>query len=171
MSKDPADIELDETDLELLEYIESDFDVSLEELSDQLDLSKSAVHYRLNKLKENGVITGVTADLAPLIFGLDMVALTEISVVHERGYSEEIGEQLSEIDGVEQVYYTMGDIDFMAIVRVQDRDQMNEVIDSIIAIDGVNQTSSTFVMDEIPHQGGVVANLRDDATDRLLDEE
>lgn len=64
----------------------------------------------------------------------------------------------------------MGDIDFMAIDRVQDRDQMNEVIDSIIAIDGVNQTSSTFVMDEIPHNGGLIANLREDAVGRLLNE-
>ncbi|QLC35380.1 Lrp/AsnC family transcriptional regulator (plasmid) [Halarchaeum sp. CBA1220] len=170
MSGNPtAEVEFDETDLELLEYIESDFDVSLETLAEQLDLSKSAVHYRLNKLKESGVVTGITADLDSLAFGLDMVALTEVSVVHERGYSEEFAEELGAVDGVEQVYYTMGDVDFVLVVRVQDRDQMNGVIDDIIAIEGVEQTSSRFVMDEHRPDEGVVSNLPDAATDVLLD--
>lgn len=47
-------VEFDETDLELLETIEADYDVSLDTLASELGLSKSAIHYRLNKLKENG---------------------------------------------------------------------------------------------------------------------
>ncbi|GAD51852.1 transcriptional regulator, AsnC family [Halarchaeum acidiphilum MH1-52-1] len=161
--------ELDETDLELLEYIETDFDVSLETLSEQLDLSKSAVHYRLNKLKDRGVVEGVTADLDPLAFGLDMVAITEVSVTHESGYSEKVGVKLSEIGGVEQAYYTMGDVDFVVIVRVQNRNQMNDVIDQIVAINGVNQTSSRFVMDEVKSNPNVVVGMPARAKDAILE--
>src|SRR6056297_3676865 len=93
-------LNLDETDLEILERVEDDFDVSLETLADQLDLSKSAIHYRLNKLKDNGVIQGVTADVDPLALGLEMAAITDVMVTHESGYSEDIGEQLIELDGV-----------------------------------------------------------------------
>ena len=82
--------DLDSVDLALLERVERDFDVSLETLSEELDLSRSAVHYRLEKLEESGVITGVTADLDPTALGLDMVAITEVSVTHEEGYSENI---------------------------------------------------------------------------------
>ncbi|GGN21238.1 Lrp/AsnC family transcriptional regulator [Halarchaeum nitratireducens] len=168
MSKQTTgDVDLDETDLELLEYIESDFDVSLETLSDHLELSKSAIHYRLNKLREDGVVTGTTADLDPLAFGLDMVALTQVTVVHESGYSDALGARLSAVSGVEQVYYTMGDVDFVLVVRVQDREQMNDVIEEVIAIDGVNQTSSRFVMDEIRGDEGTVENLREDALEAL----
>ncbi|ESP87034.1 AsnC family transcriptional regulator [Candidatus Halobonum tyrrellensis G22] len=166
-----SDVEFDETDLALLEQVEGDFDVSLETLSDRLELSKSAVHYRLNKLKDSGVITGVTADLDPLAFGLDMVALTEVTVDHTEGYSETVGERLDAVEGVERVYYTMGDVDFVAVVRVQNRDQMNDVIDDIVAIDAVDQTSSRFVLDEIGGDAGVVGNVRDEATDALLDRE
>jgi len=49
------------------------------------------------------------------------------------------------IPGVEEVYYTMGDIDFVAISRVQTRDQLNDLIEEIVSIDGVNETSSKFV--------------------------
>lgn len=162
-------LNLDETDLEILERVEDDFDVSLETLADQLDLSKSAIHYRLNKLKDNGVIQGVTADVDPLALGLEMAAITDVMVTHESGYSEDIGEQLIELDGVDQVYYTMGDVDFVVISRVQSRDQLNELIDRIVAIDGVNKTSSKFVMQEFEANGGVAGNLTDEAREAVLD--
>lgn len=160
--------DFDEIDLALIEAVEEDFDVSLEILAEKLDLSKSAVHYRLNKLKENEVITGVTADIDPRPFGLDMVAITEISVTHEEGYSVEIGSQLAEIEGVEQTYYTMGDVDFITIMRVQNRAQMNEVIETMVAIDGVNETSSQFVMAEIKSNPQVVTNMSDETRTALL---
>ncbi|MFC6716077.1 Lrp/AsnC family transcriptional regulator [Natrialbaceae archaeon GCM10025810] len=160
---------LDESDLAILEQVEADFDVSLETLAKELDISKSAVHYRLNKLKDNGVIQSVTADVDPLAFGLEMVAITDISVTHESGYSEDIGGELNKLKGVEQVYYTMGDIDFVVISRVQSRDQLNDLIDRIVAIDGVNETSSKFVMQEFENDRSVVANLTKKAREGVLD--
>jgi Lrp/AsnC family leucine-responsive transcriptional regulator len=162
-------VKLDEMDLALLERVETDFDVSLEELAGELDLSKSAVHYRLNKLKDGGVIEGVTADLNPLSFDLEMVAITDVSVTHEQGYSETIGEQLATIDGVEQVYYTMGDTDFVVISRVQDRDQMNDLIDEMVAIEGINETSSKFVMQEIENGRKIVRNMSDDVVNSIIE--
>lgn len=172
MSRTAMDIEeFDETDLELLETIEADFDVSLDTLASELGLSKSAIHYRLNKLRENGVIEGVTADLDPVPFGLDMVAITEVSVTHEHGYSESVGTELAAIDGVEQVYYTMGDVDFVCISRVQDRNQMNKVIEDMVAIESVNETSSRFVMDEISTSPKFMANLSEEMRTNLMDQE
>ena len=166
---DRTSTDFDDVDLALLESIESDFDVSLETLAEELGLSKSAVHYRVNKLKDKGVITGVTADIDPEPFGLEMVAITEVSVTHEEGYSEDIGQELADIEGVEQVYYTMGDVDFVTITRVQNRDQMNDVIESMVAIDGVNETSSRFVMNEIESDASVLTNMSDDIREVLLD--
>jgi len=160
-TEEGREVELDDTDVELLRRIERDFDVSLDTLADELPLSRSAVHYRLSKLKETGVVEGVTADLDPLAFGLDMVAITDVSVTHEEGYSEEIGTELAAISGVEQVYYTMGDVDFVIIVRVRDRDRMNEVINRIVAIESVKETSSRFVMDEVKSSPKVLTNSFD----------
>lgn len=165
---DSEHMDFDEITLKLLRCVESDFDVSLDVLSEKLGLSKSAVHYRLNKLKDSGVIRGVTADLDPLSLGLNMVAITEISVRHEQGYSEDIGTSLAGVDGVEQVYYTMGDIDFVVISRVQDRSQMNNLIDEIVAIDGVNETSSRFVMDEVQTSPKVMPCVSKSAEESLL---
>lgn len=168
-NSDDAVADLDELDIRLLEHIEKDFDVSLEDLSERLGVSKSAIHYRLSKLREKDVITGVSADLDPLAFGLNMVILSDVSVTHDTGYAEEIGSQLTEIDGVEQVYYTMGDVDFVVISRVQNRTQMNRLIDEMVAIDGVNETSSRFIMRELKTDTTPLANMSDSMKETVVD--
>lgn len=161
--------DLDDVDLEILHQIEDDFDVSLETVAQQLGLSKSAVHYRITKLKDEGIIEGVTADVDPAALGLEMVAITDVSVTHREGYSENIGEEIMSIDGVEQVYYTMGDVDFVAVSRVQARDQLNDLIEEIVAIDGVNETSSKFVLGEFHGTRNVSANLTQSGRDAIID--
>lgn len=164
-----GDYAFDETDLALLERVEADFDVSLQELADELAISKSAVHYRLKNLEAAGVIRGRVADLDPAAFGLDTVVLTEVVVAHEQGYAAEIGEQLSALPGVEQAYYTMGDVDFLLVSRLRNRAQTNELIDSIVAIDGVNETSSRFVMQELTSDRRLLGNLSAERRAALLE--
>lgn len=160
--------DLDEIDLQILQRVERDFDVSLGTIAEELDLSKSAIHYRVNKLKDNGIIQGVTADVDPLALDLEMVSITDISVTHEQGYSESIGQEIMAISGVEKVFYTMGDVDFVAISRVQTRSQLNELIEKIVGIDGVNETSSKFVMEEFHDGRNLTGNLTDEGREAVL---
>jgi Lrp/AsnC family transcriptional regulator, leucine-responsive regulatory protein len=161
------DPQLDETDLEILDAVEEDADRSLEELAERLDLSKSTIHYRLNKLKENDVITKVSATIDPRALGLNMLVITEVTVSHERGYADEIGSQLLEIDGIVEAFYTMGDVDFVVLSRVQSREQMNRLIDEIVAIAGVNETSSRFVMQELKTGSDVTTALSEEMRDQI----
>lgn len=160
---------VDETDVAILERVERDADVNLAELAEELELSKSAVHYRLNKLKDANVITSVSADIDPLALGLNMVVITEVSVAHESGYAEDIGQSLTAIDGVFQVYYTMGDVDFVVHSRVQNRDQMNDLVDEIVTIDGVNETSSKFVMRELKTSTRTVEHMSEEMVRDAVD--
>jgi DNA-binding Lrp family transcriptional regulator len=160
---------LDEKDVRILRRIEEDYEINLEQLSEELELSKSAVHYRLKKLKENGVVRRIMAEIDPLAFGLDMMMLTDVMVSHEEGYAQEIGANLADIEGVTKVYYTMGDVDFMILSRVQNRTQMNRLVDEIVAIDGVDETSSTFIMDEIKDNHEVVSALSQKMIENVLE--
>lgn len=161
--------DLDKTDLELLANIETDFDTNLEQLSNELGLSKSAIHYRLNKLREKDIIQTVTADLDPLAFGLNMMMITNVVVSHQSGYAKDIGAQLAGTKGIQQVYYTMGDVDFVVLSRVQNRDQLNTLIDTIVSIEGVNETSSRFVMQELKTDTRTVSNMTVEMRGNVLD--
>lgn len=163
-------VKLDETDIALLSAVERDFDVSLETLAAELGLSKSAVHYRLSKLKDNGVISGISATIDPLVLGVSMVMIIEVSVTHERGYADEIGTRLTQIGGVQHVYYTMGDVDFIVIARVATREQMNNLLDDLVAVDGVDETTSHFVMKELPSSRERLLNLSESQASHLLSE-
>ncbi|SNR34764.1 Lrp/AsnC family transcriptional regulator [Halorubrum vacuolatum] len=167
MESDSTERRFDEIDLQILERLESDHDLNLSDLSEEIGLSKSAIHYRLNNLKEDGVITAISADLDPQRFGLEMLVITEVYVTHESGYAADTGEAIAATTGVQDVYYTMGDVDFIVIFRAQNRDQINDVIAKLIAIDGVNETSSTFVMDEIKSDGRVLANMSDEMRENV----
>lgn len=160
---------LDEIDIGILERIEQDFDVSLETLAEELDITTSTVHYRINKMKEQGVIDAITADVDPLKLGLEMVAITDVFVSHETGYSENIGNKLQSLQNVQQVYYTMGDVDFVVISRVQTREGIDEIINRIINIDGVNETSSKFVMQEFDGTSSLVSNMTDEERQSVVD--
>lgn len=108
--------DLDEQDLALVRQVERVFDASLGELADVLGFSKSTIHYRIKRLRAQGVTKGVTADVEPLALGLAMM-ITEVSVSHEKGYADEIGINFTEIQGVMGVYCTMGDVDFLVLSR------------------------------------------------------
>lgn len=160
--------DLDEHDLEILRTLERSNEKNLEELAADLDLSKSTIHYRLNRLKDRGVIANVSATIDPRALGMTMVVITDVHVSHESGYAEEIGEELTDVAGVQQVYYTMGDVDFMIISRVQNHDQMNELLDEIVAIEGVNKTSSRFVMDELKGEDRLLETMSEGMVDHVL---
>ncbi|OIB58958.1 Lrp/AsnC family transcriptional regulator [Natrialba sp. SSL1] len=163
------DVDLDETDIEILKRLEKSDDKNLEELSDELGLSKSAIHYRVTNLKQSDVITTISADVDPHALDLNMLLFTEVTVSHESGYAEDVGESLTEIDGVNHVYYMMGDVDFIVISRVQNHDQMHALIDDIVEIDGVNETSSRFVIQELETGGQLIDNMSDEMVDQVVE--
>jgi DNA-binding Lrp family transcriptional regulator len=171
MSHTHATSDLDENDLDIIRELERGDDKNFEELADELGLSKSTVHYRLNRLKETGVITEISANVDPHALGLSMTVITEVYVSHESGYADEIGEELVDVAGVQEVYYTMGDVDFMVVSRVQNHEQMNDLIDRIVAIDGVNETSSRFVMRKLEGGDGIVETMSEAMIDRVLESE
>ncbi|WP_435073543.1 Lrp/AsnC family transcriptional regulator [Halorubrum sp. HHNYT27] len=171
MNHTDATSDLDEIDLEIIREFEQNDEKSLEELADELDLSTSAIHYRLNQLKDSGVITSTSANIDPHALGMSMVTITEVYVYHESGYADDIGDELAALPGVQQVFYTMGDVDFIVVSRVQDHEQMNELIDKIVALDGVNETSSRFVMRELKNDSRLLETMSDEMIDKVLEAE
>jgi len=171
MNHTDATSDLDEIDLEIIREFEQNDEKSLEELADGLGLSKSAIHYRLNQLKDSGVITDISANIDPHALGMSMVSITEVYVYHDSGYADDIGDELANLPGVQQVFYTMGDVDFIVISRVQNHEQMNELIDKIVAIEGVNETSSRFVMRELKNDSRLLETMSEGMIDNVLETE
>jgi len=137
---------MDEKDIQILATIASDGTASAAKIEDATGIPRSTVHYRLNQLRESGVITNDLYDVDLDEIGLSITLISEIWAEFGEGYQDAIGEELAAVEGVNQVYFTMGDTDFVAIAHVANREMVETLVEEYETIDGIQRTSSKFVI-------------------------
>ncbi|KAB1185438.1 MULTISPECIES: Lrp/AsnC family transcriptional regulator [Haloferax] len=143
---------MDDRDIEILNAVFELEDPSPKEVGDVTGIPKSTVHYRLKKLREDGIIKNdlFAVDLEKI--NLDLTIITEVDAQYREGYHKDVGNALSTIEGVNQVYFTMGDTDFIVIAHLPSRDKVEELIEQYEVIEGVERTSSKFVISTIKNE-------------------
>jgi len=72
----------------------------------------STIHYRLNNLREDGVIENDLYDLDHEALGLGVTVIVEVLADYEGPY-EEFAEELLAVEGVTEAFFTMGETDFV----------------------------------------------------------
>src|SRR5690606_33665078 len=73
---------MDETDARLLELLQANSQRTNAELAAQVGLSPAAVHKRLRRLRESGVIERYTVLLDPHKLGLDLMCFVDVRFKH-----------------------------------------------------------------------------------------
>ncbi|WP_115865685.1 Lrp/AsnC family transcriptional regulator [Halorussus litoreus] len=137
---------MDEKDIRILTAVADEGVRSPDKIEDITGIPKSTVHYRLEQLREEGVLKNDVYDMDLEKLGLSITLISEVWAEFEEGYHETVGEQLADIEGVNQVYFTMGDTDFVVISHVTDRKMVESLIADYEAIDEIRRTSSKFVV-------------------------
>jgi len=145
--KNPAT--LDKSDRIILKMLQDDCNVSLKKIGEKTGLSSSTVHYRVNRLVEEGVITGFKACVNPLKVGKEILAISLITGRYGPDYVKKIGEKVSKIPGVWAAYFLLGNIDFAILLRASSREELKDIIDSIIRIDEVERSNTYLILDRI----------------------
>ncbi len=136
---------MDEKDLQILKAMEDLETASTDEVSDATDIPISTVHYRLNNLREEGVIKNDRLDIDLDEIGLGITVLVEVFTKGEQDHSKS-GEAIADIEGVTKVFFTMGETDFIALARLPGRESVERLISEFEQIEEVAQTNSTFVI-------------------------
>ncbi|MFC6834912.1 Lrp/AsnC family transcriptional regulator [Halomarina ordinaria] len=136
---------MDERDIRLLKAIADLGTGSPERLHEETDIPVSTIHYRLNNLKEAGVIENDLYDVDLEAFGLGVTVIVEVLADYAGPY-EEVGEKLLAVEGVTQAHFTMGETDFVVIARLTDSDMVERLIRDFETIDEVERTNSTYVI-------------------------
>ncbi|WP_255191346.1 Lrp/AsnC family transcriptional regulator [Natronobeatus ordinarius] len=158
---------LDERDVEILFAIAEEESLSTETIHEVTGIPKSTVHYRLQNLKEEGVITNDLYELDLEKVGFGITVISEVWAEFGEGYHERIGQKLAEIEGVNQVYFTMGETDFVVISRLTSRDMVERLVEDYESIEEVRRTSSKFVITTLKADTGI-GTLRDYSRESLL---
>lgn len=139
---------IDQIDLRILEELMSDARLSVRELAARVSISRANAHWRVARLREEGVIIGFGAEVNPKALGLDVVATIIVSL-DQPGWRQ-AREALEALPEVEYVALTSGAFDCLVIVRAPDVGTIkNVVLERMLAIPQIKSIKSSFVLEEV----------------------
>lgn len=161
---------MDKKDIQILKAALVEGTSSPDKIQEHTDIPKSTVHYRLNQLREEGILKNDLFDMDLDKLGLSLTIISDVKAEFEEGYHEIVGEKLAEVEGVNQVYFTMGDTDFVVIGHVTNRAMVESIVESYQRIDEIQRTSSKFVISTVKNERHPLNDFEHDTlVDALID--
>ena len=136
--------ELTAQDQLLIQLLRQNARASVTDLARDMNLSRTTVQQRLNRLEEQGVITGYTVRLSPRAEANAIQA--HVMVKSDSQNSRQLTDSLSKIPQVETVLSVSGRYDYIVILRVADTQQLDDVLDQIWEVEGITGTESSVVL-------------------------
>lgn len=155
MSKSPKDpftpADLDRIDRRILQLLQRDGRMSNADLAKAAHVSAATCHRRTQRLFEAGYIKAVRAEIAPEKVGRG--ALVIVGVVLDRSTPDSFAAfeaAARKLKVVLDCHLVAGDFDYFLKVRVRDMADFNRLHGAqLIALPGVRQTRTFFVMKEV----------------------
>lgn len=142
---------LDKTDRKILKLLQTEGRLSNAELAERVNVSPATCHRRTQRLFDDGVIGSVRAMVDPN--HVDRAALVIVGVVLDRSTPQSFAEFEDAVRGLNFVldcHLVAGDFDYFLKIRVKDMADFNRLHgEKLIALPGVRQTRTFFVMKEV----------------------
>jgi len=135
---------MDTTDREILAALREDGRISTALLGRRLNLSRTTVHSRIERLLARGVITGFTVRLGPETERGEIQAHVMITVVPKLQARAEAA--LRRLPEVRKLYAVSGQHDCIAVVATETVGEMDRLLDLIGSLDGIDRTVSSIVL-------------------------
>ena len=148
-SSKPSD--LDRIGLKMLRLLQANGRLTNAELAEKVGVSAATCHRRTQRLFDNGYIQQVRAMVAPQ--KVDRGALVMVGVVLDRSTPESFAafeQAVAKLRFILDCHLVAGDFDYFLKIRVGDMADFNRIHgEQLIALPGVRQTRTFFVMKEV----------------------
>jgi len=145
----PTDI--DRIDRHILGHLQDNGRLTNAELAERVNVSPATCHRRTQRLFEEGYIEAVRAHVSPEKVGRG--ALVIVGVVLDRSTPESFAAfeaAIKKLSFILDCHLVAGDFDFFLKIRVRDIADFNKLHgEKLIALPGVRQTRTFFVMKEV----------------------
>ena len=140
-----GDDHFDRTDVRLLLELAEDPRATAVALAERTGLSRNTVQARLLRLEQR--LGSFERRVPPRALGYPMTAFVLVQVVQRR--LDEVAAALADVPEVLQVHGISGQPDLFVHVVATDGDDLYRIAGQILAIDGVERTSTSLVMREL----------------------
>lgn len=135
---------IDDNDRKILNIIQQDGRIASAEIARQVGLAPSAVHERLKKLEERGVVRGYNACIDPKKVGFGLIAFV---FVRTNECGDGTDELLATIPEVLEVHDVAGEDSYLLKVRASDPEDLALLLrEKLKAIPSVISTRTTVVL-------------------------
>jgi DNA-binding Lrp family transcriptional regulator len=135
---------VDAIDHKLITALRENARASTVELARLVGRSRTSVQSRIERLEKQGVIVGYSVRLAPGHGSGAVRAHVMIKVGAKE--TRAVTAALRAIDQVRVLHSVSGDVDLIAVAATASVDEMDQVIDRIGALDGVERTTSSIIL-------------------------
>jgi Lrp/AsnC family transcriptional regulator len=141
---------INEPDLRILRELQRDSDQSLDQISDQVGVSRNAVWKRIRTMEQNGVIASRVAILNAAAFDLNLTVFIQLKTAnHSKDWIKRLEKTCKILPQVQGAYRMSGDLDYLlraVVCDIQDYDRLyQELIERLEPSD----VSASFVMEKI----------------------
>ena len=146
---------MDRIDEKILHCLTKDARMNASQISQQVNLSVSAVIERMKKMENSGLIKGYTAVIDERMAGYDVQAMVSIRLEHPK-YNKEFAQLMLNHERVMECFYITGDFDYVARISAGSTEELTKVLNDIKQIPGVSLTRTYVVLDNIKQATSVI---------------
>ncbi len=138
---------MDAIDRRILAILQADLTISIAEISEQVHLSPTPCWRRIQRLEQEGVITGRVALVAPEKIGLGLTVFVSIVTGdHSKDWLERFANAVSAMPEVMDIHRMAGDVDYMLRVVVADMAAYDAFYKTLIEAIPLKNVTSRFAM-------------------------
>ena len=141
---------LEPLDQAIVRELAADGRRSFTELAERVGLSVSAVHQRVRRLEQRGVIRGYTARLDNEAIGLPLTAFVSLTPI-DPAAPDDYPQRLAHITSIESCYSVAGDESYILLVRVGTPADLEELLRQVR--EAAKVSTRTTVVLSTPYEG------------------
>lgn len=134
----------DDIDRQLLSLLREDARRNVSELAAELGVSRTTIYNSIERLERQRVITGYTVRLGADYDRTLVRAHVMIKIYPKTAQATQ--DALAGMPEVAGLHAIAGEYDLIAIVEASHLDRLNDLLDSIGEIDGVERTNSSVIL-------------------------
>lgn len=139
---------LDKLDLQILEAMMQDAEISYAELGKKLFVSGGTIHVRIKKLEEYKIVKGKRLNVDLRLLGYDITAFIGVYLEKSSLY-DAVAEELKKIPQIVRLNYTTGNYSMFIEVVCKDINQLRHVLhDELQKIKGIERTETLISLEE-----------------------
>jgi Lrp/AsnC family transcriptional regulator, leucine-responsive regulatory protein len=146
---------MDTIDSKILKLLQINARISASEISNQINLSVSAVSERLKKLESSGIIIQYTTIINPRQLNKELTALMFISLERPK-YANHFLEYVESENEILECHYLAGEFDYSLKIVTKGTFTLEALLNRIKSVPGVQKTRTNVVLSTTKNKYSIV---------------